>query len=89
MKTLVFVRGTNAKQQITACEEYAKANGLEIVGTAKTERELNKFVLGGGVECVIVSNATRISRSRIEYRETEKMFNRFGVKLIAAEGAAL
>ena len=86
MKTLIFTRGTNATNQITVCEEYAKANDLEIVGVAKSEKELNVFVLSGGVECVIVSEAHRISRRRSEYIETEKMFNRFGVKLIAAGG---
>ena len=86
MKTIIFVRGTNAAKQIRDCEEYATANGLEIVGIAKSEQELNKFVLGGYAECVIVSEAHRISRSRMEYIQSEKMFNKFGVKLIAAGG---
>lgn len=88
MKTIIFTRGTRTTQQITKCEEYAKANDLEIVGIAKSEQELNKLVLGGVAECVLVSDVTRISRRRIEYIESEKMFNRFGVKLLAAEGAA-
>ena len=86
MKTLIFVRGANATKQITVCEEYAKTNNLEIVAVAHSEKELNIFVLSGGVECVIVSDAHRISRRRNEYIETEKMFNKFGVKLIAAGG---
>lgn len=84
MKTIIFVRGTNATQQVRVCEEYARTNELEIVGVAYSEKELNVFVLSGGVECVIVSDAHRISRRRNEYIETEKMFNKFGVKLIAA-----
>ena len=83
MKTIIFTRGGNSTKQIQVCEEYAKANGLEIVGIAKTEQELNKLVLGGYTESVIVSEA---HRSRKEYIESEKMFNRFGVKLIAAGG---
>ena len=86
MKSIIFTRGGNSTKQIQVCEEYAKANGLEIVGIAKTEQELNKLVLGGYTESVIVSEAHRISRSRKEYIESEKMFNRFGVKLIAAGG---
>lgn len=86
MKTIIFTRGGNTTKQIQACEEYAKANGLEIVGIAKSEQELNKLVLSGCAECVLVSEAHRISRSRKEYIESEKMFNRFGVKLIAAGG---
>ena len=89
MKTIIFTRGGNTNKQIQVCEEYARANDLEIVGIAKSEQELNKFVLGGYAECVIVSDATRISRRRDEYIESEKMFNRFGVKLLAAGGALI
>lgn len=86
MKTVIFTRGQSAAQQIRVCEEYAKANGLEIVYTAKNEQDLTRFVLSGNVECVIVSEASRISRRRNEYIESERMFNKFGVKLIAAGG---
>lgn len=86
MKTIIFVRGNNGAKQIRECEEYAKANDLEIVGVAKDEKELTVAVLGGGVECVLASEAHRISRSRMEYTQTERMFNKFGVKLIAAGG---
>lgn len=86
MKTLIFVRGRNAREQIRVCEEYASKHDLEIVGVAKDEKELTVSVLGGGVECVIASEAHRIARSRMEYTQSEKMFNKFGVKLIAAGG---
>lgn len=86
MKTLIFVRGTNTATQILKCEEYAKANGLEVVGTVDNEKDLTVFVLGGNAECVLVAEAHRISRRRNEYIETEKMFNKFGVELIAAGG---
>ena len=86
MKTLIFTRGRNAGAQVRVCEEYAKKNGLEIVAVADNEKELTVLVLSGGIECVIVSEAHRISRSRIEYIQSEKMFNKFGVKLIAAGG---
>lgn len=88
MKTLIFTRGKGAAQQREICEEYAKANGLEIIGAADTEKDLTVRVLSGDVQCVIVSHASRISRRRNEYIETEKMFNKFGVKLIAAESGA-
>ena len=86
MKTLIFTRGNGAAQQRGICEEYAKANGLEIIGHTNNEKDLTIQVLSGGVQCVIVSEAHRITRRRNEYIETEKMFNRFGVKLIAAGG---
>ena len=88
MKTVIFLRGAKTAQQKKVCEEYAKANDLEIVAIIDDEKELTAFVLGGNVENVLVSHASRISRNRIEYIESEKMFNRFGVELIAAEGAA-
>ena len=86
MKTLIFTRGANKTKQIQECEEYATVKNLEIVGAVDNEKELTVLVLGGGIECVIVSHASRISRRRDEYIETERMFNRFGVKLIAAGG---
>lgn len=87
MKTIIFVRGTDETAQKKKCEEYARANDLEIVGAVNNEKELTVFVLGGNAECVLVSHASRISRRRNEYIETERMFNRFGVKLLTAEGA--
>ena len=87
MNTIIFTRGSGKAQQRAKCEEYARENGLDIIGTADDEKTLTVEVLGGGVECVLVSHASRISRRRIEYIETERMFNRFGVKLLAAEGA--
>ena len=89
MKTLIFTRGANAIKQIQECKEYASSNGLEIVVVVDNEKDLTVSVLGGGIECVIVSHASRISRSRKEFLETERMLNRFGVKLIAAEGETL
>ena len=86
MKTLIFTRGNREAQQRGICEEYAKTNGLEVIGSVNNEKDLTVQVLGGGVQCVIVSEASRISRRRIEYIETEKMFNKFGVKLIAVGG---
>lgn len=86
MKTLIYVRGTNAERQITICEDYAKANGLEIVGAVNNEKELSAFVFGGNIENIIVSEAHRISRSQKEYIVTERMFNNFGVKLTAVGG---
>ena len=87
MKTIIFVRGTNATRQIRVCEEYARANDLEIVGAVNNEQELAAFVFSGNIDCVIVSDATRVSRRQIEYIKTEKMLNEFGVKLLVAEGA--
>lgn len=86
MNTIIFTRGNNKAQQRAICEKYAKENGLDILCTANDEKTLTVEVLGGGIECVIVSHASRISRRHNEYIETEKMFNRFGVKLVAAEG---
>lgn len=86
MKTLIFTRGKNERNQIEICEEYAKTNDLDIIGIASTEKELTVSVLGGGVECVIVSHASRISRRMNEYNETERMLNKFGVKLVAVGG---
>lgn len=86
MKTVIYVRGTNATRQIKICEEYAAANNLEIVGAVNNEIELTAFVMGGIVECVLVSDVTRVSRRRKEYITAEKMFNEFGVKLLAAGG---
>lgn len=89
MKTIIFTRGNNVRQQVTKCEEYATQNGLEVVGRAKTERDLTVMVLGGNAECVLVSSADRISRRRDEYNESKKMFKKFGVELVAVEGAPL
>ena len=86
MKTIIFVRGTNATRQIKICEEYAAANNLEIIGAINNEVELTAYVMGGRTECILVSDVTRVTRRRNEYITAEKMFNGFGVKLIAAEG---
>lgn len=86
MKTLIFVRGTNATRQITICEDYAKANGLEIVGAVNNDEELAAFVLSGKIDNVLVSDVTRVTRKRKEYETTEYMLRGFGVNLIAAGG---
>lgn len=86
MKTIIFVRGTNATRQIKICEKYAAANDLDVIGAVNNEIELTAFVMGDRVECVLVSDVTRVTRRRSEYITAERMFNEFGVKLIAAEG---
>lgn len=86
MKTIIYVRGTTTTKQIEICEEYAAANNLDIIGVAKNESELTAYVMGGRTECILVSDATRVTRRRNEYITAEKMFNGFGVKLLAAEG---
>ena len=86
MKTIIFVRGTNATRQITICEEYAQANGLEIVGAVNNEKELAAFVLSGNIDNVIVSDVTRVTRRQKEYETTKYMLRGFGVNLIAAGG---
>lgn len=84
MKAVIFTRGRSANKQIEICEEYAMLNGIEVIYIARSEQELTRFVLSGNVDCVIVSHASRISRRMNEYIETEKMFNKFGVTLLAA-----
>ena len=89
MKTIIYVRGTNATRQIKICEEYAAANNLDIIGAVNEESKLAVLVLGGNIDCVLVSDATRVTRKRKEYETTVHMLRGFGVKLVAAQGAAL
>lgn len=86
MNAIIFIRGNDKAQQRGICEEYAKEKGLNIIAITDDEKEFTVKILNGGIECVIVSEASRISRRRIEYIETEKMLNKFGVKLIAVGG---
>lgn len=89
MKTLIYTRGKDATKQIEICEEYAKENGLLMVGSTDNENEFTSLVLSGNIDCVIVAHASRISRRREQYEATEYMLRGFGVKLIAAEGATI
>lgn len=89
MKALIYVRGKDAIQQIGECEEYAAANGLEVISVAKNESEFTAFVLSGKIDCVLVLHASRITRSKKEYEKTEDMLRSFGVEIIAAGGELL
>lgn len=89
MNAIIFTRGNSKAQQREICEKYAKENGHYIICTTDDEKTLTVEILGGGIECVIVSDASRITRRRSEYIEAEKMLNNFGVKLIAVNGKSL
>lgn len=89
MKAIIYTRGKDATKQIEICEEYAKNNGILIIGSTDDENEFTSLVLSGNIDCVLVAQPSRIARRRKEYEATEYMLRGFGVKLIAAEGATI
>ena len=86
MKAIIYTRGGNENRQIKECEKYAKANGITVIEAVSTENGLSAYVFNMQTDAIIVSDAPRIARKKNDYMFTEDMLQKFGIKLLVAEG---
>lgn len=86
MKAIIYTRGGNESRQIEKCEEYAKENGITVLEAVSTESGLNAYVFNMKTDAIIVSDAPRIARKRSDYIFTEDTLQKFGIRLLVAEG---
>lgn len=86
MKAIIYTRGGNESKQIEACEEYAKANGITVLEAVSTENGLSAYVFNMKTDAIIVSDAPRIARKKDDYMFTKDTLQKFGIKLLVAEG---
>lgn len=86
MKAIIYTRGGNESRQIEECEKYAKANGITVVEAVSTENGLSAYVFNMKIDAIIVCDAPRIARKKSDYMFTEDMLQKFGIKLLVAEG---
>lgn len=86
MKAIIYTRGGNESRQIEECEKYAKANGITVIEAVSTENGLSAYVFNMQTDAIIVSDAPRIARKKNDYMFTEDMLQKFGIKLLVAEG---
>lgn len=94
------VKGDGFPRQRLACEKYAAANGLQIVGeyrdegvTGKMELENREglsacidFVRESGIKLVLVEDATRLARDLIVAEVIIREFQRAEVRVVSASG---
>lgn len=86
MKAIIYTRGGNESRQIEKCEEYAKANGITVIEAVSTENGLSAYVFNMQTDAIIVCDAPRIARKKSDYIFTEDTLQKFGIKLLVAEG---
>ena len=86
MKAIIYTRGGNEQRQIEICEEYAKVNGITVIEAVSTESGLSAYVFNMKADAIIVCDAPRIARKKSDFMFTEDMLQKFGIKLLIAEG---
>lgn len=83
-KAIIYTRGANAEEQKRHCEEYARKRGYYVVASEMDWEDVEKTVIIGGIDAVIVVDLSRITRKYAEYISTKNIFKVFGVRLVVA-----
>lgn len=83
-KAIIYTRGATAEEQKRHCEEYARNNGYYVVASDMDWEDIEKSIVIGGVDAVIVVNLTRITRKYAEFVSIKNVFEVFGVELLVA-----
>lgn len=83
-KAIIYTRGADREDQKAHCEEYARENGYYVVASDMDWEDIEKSILIGDVDAVIVVNLTRITRKYAEFVSIKNVFEVFGVELLVA-----
>lgn len=81
---IIYTRGATAEDQKRHCEEYARNNGYYVVASDMDWEDIEKAVVIGGVDAIIVVDMARITRKYAEYISIKNIFDVFGVRLVIA-----
>lgn len=83
-KAIIYTRGATAEEQKRHCEEFSRNNGYYVVASDMDWEDIEKTVIIGGIDAVIVVDLARITRKYAEYISTKNIFKVFGVRLVIA-----
>jgi DNA invertase Pin-like site-specific DNA recombinase len=83
-KAIIYTRGADREEQKKHCEEYARKRGYYVVASDMDWEDIEKTVIIGDVDAVIVVDLARITRKYAEYVSTKNIFKVFGVRLVIA-----
>lgn len=79
-RAVIYVRGENEAAQELKCRAYAADKGYEILYTTRHIEDINLC------DVVLVSNFSRISRKRMTFTKTYKLFKVRGMRIESATG---
>lgn len=83
-KAIIYTRGATAEDQKRHCEEFARNNGYYVVASEMDWEDIEKTVILGDVDAVIVADLTRITRKYKQYLSIKNVFDVFGVEMVVA-----
>lgn len=67
MKALIYTRGKDITGQVVRCKQYAKNKGYEVTAFASEQDDLFRVIGNSGVDVLIVSDMSRLTRSYEKY----------------------
>ena len=76
-KAIIYVRGHNQEKQEVFCKVYAADKGYKVLFVTTDIEAVNNCDL------LLVSNASRISRNRIEYQIIVNKLKKKGIKVVS------
>lgn len=81
---IIYTRGATAEEQKRHCEEFARNNGYYVVASDMDWEDIEKVVVIGGVDAIIVVDMARITRKYKQYLSIKNVFDVFGVEMVVA-----
>lgn len=75
---MIYTRGNNAEGQIARCEYFAELAGYEVIGYVTGEEWYDAI---GNIDVLIVSDASRLSRSVEEFYRIVDALEADGIRL--------
>ena len=83
-RAIIYTRGATAEEQKRHCEEFARNNGYYVVASDMDWEDIEKEVIIGGIDAVIVVDLARITRKYNQYLSIKNVFDVFGVEMVVA-----
>ena len=72
---VIYVRGENEAEQESKCRKYAKEKGYEVSYVTRYIEDVKLC------DVLLVANFSRISRKRLEFEKTRKLFKARGIRI--------
>lgn len=79
MRAVIYVRGSDERQQEERCLDYALSKNYDVLAVTNDMRDIAVPIISGDVDIIIAVNVARVSRDYIKFKRLQNILIKHGV----------